>query len=471
MWSTARKPDRRASLRGRLMLLLIAGSALVWAAIAAATFVDARRHAGQLFDAQLTEYSEVLSAIAGHEAYEMAGDTLGADHEFGEACTYQVFAPNGFLLLRSHAAPATPLAASDGFSDSTVDGKRWRTFRRHDRDNQLTVIVAHALDEREAMVAGFARRLLLPLLVGLPLLAVAVWVGVSRSLAPLDRLTGELRHREAARLEPLRAEDVPREVEPLVRAMNELFARVEQSFENERRFTGDAAHELRTPLAALRTHAEVALTTARDERRQRSLEQVVAGVDRASRLVEQLLALARLDASRAVRLESLDANMLVGEAVAASREDAAARAVRMRFTTTGEVRLKGDAAMLQVMLRNLLENAIRHAGPEGEVRLAVRTAGDGRVELEIEDSGPGVPAALRERIFDRHFRAPGGGGAAGLGLSIARRVADLHGGAIEAGAGRELSGLRIVVSLAAADKDSLRRATQSGPVTRQETPT
>jgi two-component system sensor histidine kinase QseC len=457
-------PERRPSLRRRLMVLLVAGTALAWCAIAIGTWLDVRHHAGRLFDAQLTEYSEVLSAVAGHEVYEMAGEVTQLDHEYGHACTYQVYTPGGQLLMRSHAAPEAPLAARDGFSDVQAAGARWRAFLRVDAQNAMVIIVAHKMDERDALVADFARRTLWPLAVGLPLLALVVWLAVTHAVAPLERLAGQLRGREASRLAPVVAPDAPAEIRPLVDALNQLFARLEDSFENERRFTGDAAHELRTPLAALRTHAEVALTTANDERRRRSLEQVVASVDRASRLVERLLTLARLDSAQALPGLALDFAELVRDAGLELQEEARARGVEVRVMVPDEpVAVRGDPSMLQVLLRNLLENAVRHAGAHGMAKVSVvRT--EGEVELEVEDSGPGVPPELRERIFDRHFRGPGEGGSAGLGLSIARRIATLHGGRIVAQAGRSLPGLRVIVALPGIDKDSLRRPPHSGTV-------
>jgi two-component system, OmpR family, sensor histidine kinase QseC len=466
-------PEARSSLRRSLLVLLMAGTSLVWAAIAVGTFLDARHHTARIFDAQLAEYAEVLASIAGHEVYEIAPGSTTQDHahELGQACTYQVFSLVGELLLRSDSAPVTPLATRDGFSDVEVAGVAWRAFRLADAENRLLIIVAHRLDDREAVVRDFALRLMLPLLLGLPLVGVAIWIAVSRSVAPIERIAGEVRGRGLDRLSPLGADDVPREIAPLVSALNQLFERLERSFENERRFTGDAAHELRTPLAALKTHAEVALTTASDERRRRSLAHVVEGVDRASRLVEQLLALARLDASHAGFDTPVDLAEVAGEALEPMRAPGRERQIEVRLETPAVLPVvMGEGAMLHALVRNLAENALRHAPEGGVVRLRVES-GDGRVRLVVEDSGPGVAPALRGRIFDRHYRVPGSsGGAGGLGLSIARRVVELHGGAIEAGQSAELGGLRVSVSLPAVDKDSLSRHAESEAVNpRKET--
>jgi two-component system sensor histidine kinase QseC len=464
---------RRTSLRRTLLVLLMAGTSIVWLGIAVATFIDARRQTAKIFDAQLIEYSEVLSAIAGHEVHELppGWTTPDAHHEFGQACTYQVFSLGGQPLLRSHAAPEAPLSSKEGFADVEMNGTRWRAFRRADSENRLILIVAHQLEAREALVRDSALRLLVPILLGLPLIGLALWVAVSRSVAPLDRIAEELRGRKADRLSPLDADHAPEEVAPLVGALNQLFERLGRSFENERRFTGDAAHELRTPLAALKTHAEVALTTASDDRRRRSLEHVVDGVDRASRLVEQLLTLARLDSAHAGYDTPVDLVEVTEEALAPMRTLGRGREIEVRLDAQHSPAIvKGEGSILHALVRNLVENAVRHAPEHGAVRVRI-ASGMGQIRLDVEDSGPGVPPELRGRIFDRHFRAPGSsGGAGGLGLSIAKRVVELHGGRIEAGESVDLGGLRVSIWLTETDKDSLSPRGDSGAVThRKET--
>jgi len=443
---------RPSSLRGRLLALLLGGVAVAWIAIAAATYFDAREHTTRLLDAQLLEYSEVLGEIAGHEALEIAGATTRHDRSYGQACSYQVYALDGSLLLRSHDAPNAALTGTAGFSDvSTGDGRGWRAYRRIDAENGLVVIVAHASAERDALVRDLALRLVIPLAVGLPLLSVVLWLGVARALRPLDRLAREVGGRGAGHLEPLPAIDVPAEVGPLVAEMNRLFERLDASLTRERRFTGDAAHELRTPLAALRTHAEVALGATSEERRRRSLEQVVQGVERATRVVEQMLALARLDADRALAPSTrVDLDAITNEAV---RESRAAARFEGAVEVGGDLRpheVDGDAAMLRAMLRNLIDNALRFSPPAGPVR--VRLARDASCcTVEVEDAGPGVVPEMRERIFDRIFRGddPRGAGS-GLGLALVRRVVELHGGQVTAGASDALGGLRLMVELPAA---------------------
>ena len=437
---------RPVSLRRRLLALLVTGTATAWLAIAVATYFDARHHVGRLFDAQLAEYSAVLSAIAGHEVREVL-PTIGAPEDaYAQALTYQVFSLDGLLLMRSLEAPAVPLATQEGFSDVEALGVRWRALRRRDLQHGFSIVVAHRVDERDALVRDVALRQLVPLALGLPLLAGVIWVSVARATRPLRRLAAEVRARAADHLDRIDEREVPAEVAPLVNALNQLFDRVAQSFESERRFTGDAAHELRTPLAALRTQAEVALSTAHEERRRHALEQVIAGVERAGRLVQQMLALARLDAPQPLQPRPVLLRDVLEAAGAELRAEAAARSIALVREVEGAPRVMGDRAMLEVLFRNLVENAVRHAPDHGQVRLTARVDGADAV-ARVEDSGAGVAPELRERIFQRFFRAPGAGAGSGLGLSIARRIAELHHGSIAAGAS-DLGGLRVEVRLA-----------------------
>ena len=441
-------PEPAPSLRRRLLALLLGGLSIAWIAVAAATYADARLHTGRMLDAQLVEYAEVLGAIASHEALEIAGATTQHDPAYVQSCTYQVYGLDGSLLLRSHDAPNAALSPQEGFSDVRSAGIDWRAYRRTDRANGLVIIVAHGIAERDELVRHLALRLVVPLVVGLPVLAGALWLAVTRALRPLDRLAAEVRGREAGHLAPIQAAGVPAEVEPLVAATNQLFARLEQSFDNERRFTGDAAHELRTPLAALRTHAEVALTTAHEDRRRRALGQVVEGVERATRLVDQMLALARLDAAQPQPPGAqVDLRAACEEAVRDASPGAGRRGVALRLDAPGEVRVRGDGTMTLALLRNLIDNALRFAPDAGEVRVTLRKEPQHAL-LAVDDSGPGVPAEWRGRIFDRFFRGPDGRGAgSGLGLSIVERIVELHGGSVSASASPALGGLRVEARL------------------------
>jgi len=245
-------------------------------------------------------------------------------------------------------------------------------------------------------------------------------------------MASEVASRSPSNLEPVGSVVVLSEIQPLVGKLDDLLARLREAFERERRFTADAAHEIRTPLATIKTHAQVALRTAEDRQRRQSLEHVIDGVDRVARLVEQLLTLARLDREAlAVQFVPIGMTALVGEVLETLRPEAEARHVVLRPRVAAGLEVAGSPAALAILLRNVIDNAIRYA-PEGST-VEVSAEGDDRqVVLAVTDEGPGVSAEERTRIFDRFYRgagvtAPG----SGLGLSIARRVAELHRGRIE----------------------------------------
>jgi two-component system sensor histidine kinase QseC len=271
---------------------------------------------------------------------------------------------------------------------------------------------------------------------------------VTRAQRPLEALAREVGGREARNLALIEAPGAPAEIAPLVAETNQLLMRLARSFDNERRFTGDAAHELRTPLAALRTQAEVALTTASDDRRRRALEQVVAGVERATRLVEQMLLLARLDAADLTpAFAPVDLAKTCREAMADAAARARDRNVEVALDAQGELVVPGDPVMLLALARNLVDNAARYAPDSGQVRVTLRRE-ERSACLSVEDAGPGVPPEQRERIFERFYRGTEGRGeGSGLGLSIVRRVVELHGGSLGASSSPALGGLRVEVRL------------------------
>ena len=284
---------------------------------------------------------------------------------------------------------------------------------------------------RAALAESIARHLLHPLLFAVPGLAAAIWLAVGVGLAPLGRFAGEVERRAPDNLAPLALTRVPREVLPLQQALNALFARLRQSRELERRFTADAAHELRTPLAAIRTQAEVALNADDRAQARRALANVVSGAERATRLVEQLLTLARLDPQTALeRPQPIGLRALARDAVAAQAPFAARRNIDLGLLPGDERTVHGDPVLLAVLLRNLVDNAVRYTPPGGRVDLAVEeahAARGGYPLLRVTDSGPGIAPAAREQAFERFHRGPDSREeGSGLGLSIVRRIAELH---------------------------------------------
>lgn len=303
------------------------------------------------------------------------------------------------------------------------------------------------LDElRTAIAESIAAHLMHPLWVAVPLLAALIWGSVAWGLGPLRKLTDEVASRDPQNLEPL-AVAGPAETQPLVTALGGLLSRVGDLLENERRFTADAAHELRTPLAVIRTHAQVALAATDEAERRQALAGVVGGTERAAHLVDQLLFLARLEA--ALNFEDTDLAALAAAVVAEYSIRAEAKGIDLGLEPQAAGMIRGNPHLLSVLLRNLVDNAIRYGKPGGKVDVSVGSR-DGQVVLEVADNGPGIPADLRDAPFGRFRRGLGTGEeGSGLGLSIVAAVAARHLAAITIESGQGKSGVTARVAFPA----------------------
>ncbi|TAN82724.1 MAG: sensor histidine kinase, partial [Gallionella sp.] len=277
------------SLKQRLLLLVLAAVIAVWIGAAAFTYHDAREEFDEMLDAHLVQAASLLTAQASHELDEIETEHAPLLHKYSRSVAFQVWEKGNLLRLHSANAPQEHLAdKARGFSDSAIGGHRWRVFSTWDENGEYLVHVAERADVRDELARGIAGNLLRPLLISLPLLAVLLWVVVARGLRPLVDLTHEVERREPDNLAPLDAEAAPREVLPLIGRLNRLFARIDESIQKERRFTADAAHELRTPVAAIKAQAQVARSASGEVERIHALDNAILGCDRAAHLIEQL---------------------------------------------------------------------------------------------------------------------------------------------------------------------------------------
>ena len=288
---------------------------------------------------------------------------------------------------------------------------------------------AHFAEEREEVAGEIAEQLLKPMLFALPALALLLAIAIGLALAPLRQLAREVAERAPDRLDPLPIETLPAEVEPLVAKLNTLFADIMRALENERRFTADAAHELRTPLAALKAQAQVALASVDAGERQHALNQILAGCDRATHLVAQLLTLARLDAAAPHPMQNVALRPIAEDVLAMSAGEAIERHCEL-VLADGDARVRGDAALLQAMLRNLADNALRHAGAK-QIEIGILRQGKQAI-LTVSDDGKGIPATELDAVQQRFRRgASADSSGSGLGLSIVKRIVELHGGSLD----------------------------------------
>lgn len=448
---TARLPR---SLQARLLVLVLGLVMLVWAATAVKTWFDARHELDELLDSHLAQAAAILVAQQVHEMEDEHGVDAPVLHRYAPRVAFQVF-HEGRLVLRSAGAPATPMvaaarAAPGGFGTVQVDGAAWRVFATRGAERDVQVYVGEQLASRDSILWAVLRSMLWPMLVALPLLGLAVWWAVAHGVAPLRRLGTALAHRPAQALEPVTLDDAPSEMAPLLEALNGLFARIGSLLESERRFTADAAHELRTPIAAIRAQAQVALGEADDALRRRALQQTLAGCDRAARLVDQLLTLARLDAIAPGAEAEVDLGALARQVVAEAAPRAIAAGQSIDLDAGAGCLVAGDETLLAVLVRNLVDNAVRYSPAPARVAVRVERRAD-QVLLTVDDSGPGLPEPELARLGERFFRVPGSNGSgSGLGWSIVRRIAAGHHATVAAGRSAALGGLAVSVAVPAA---------------------
>lgn len=444
------------SLRGVLLVTVLAVVGLTWAGTLAWTYSAARGRVEALFDAQLARSAGVLAGLVRHELREGHGgfhlpSNPGAQAGPGGPLAFQVRRQGGEMLIRSEQAPPEPLAgARAGFADRRAGGTAWRVYTRRLTHPAIVVHVAERQALRRQLVARLLRRVGLPLLLALPVMGLLLWLAIGRAFRPLRRLAAQVAGHAPDDATPVDPGRAPREVLPLVHALNGLLDRSARSLADARRFTADAAHELRTPLASLRAQAEVARDAPDADSRRRALAELVARTDRSSRLVAQLLALARVDAADRPT-HAVDWRPVAAEAVAEAAPTALKKGVELRLEGDGEAdrplpAVAGEPETLRLVVDNLLDNAIRHAPSGTPVTVALR-AGRRAVLLCVCDRGQGLGTEDRGLLIERFRRGsrPGGEGS-GLGLSIVARVAQHYGGRLRLGS-HPHGGARVCVRL------------------------
>lgn len=422
------------SLRRRLLLILLTGMTLMLAIMVIFDHRATRQELDALFDAQLAESAHVLLGIAERNLTENIEHGIDTEspiiHEYEQTMVYQIW-NRDTLLLRTNTAPATLMGASTfpGYSQITILKRRWRLLVLWDPSHEFMIQIAEPLRGREHLANQIVIHMLLPsVALAIPLIPLLVWFMVNTGLKPLRQLRRAVVELSADQLEPLPADTVPLEIRPLIIALNDLFRRLQDSIEAERRFTADAAHELRTPLAALRTQAQVALRCDDPHDREHALRQLQTGVDRATHLIEQLLTLARLDPEEAgTRHDLILIHALAAECLATAAIQAENKKIELVLNGNPGLRLTGHAGHLTILFRNLLDNAIRYSPPHSTVIFQYHASGQQTIVIQIRDNGPGIAEKEQARVLERFYRISGTGQrGTGLGLSIVQRIATHH---------------------------------------------
>ncbi|MCQ0092334.1 ATP-binding protein [Roseovarius sp. M141] len=442
------------SLKVRLFLLLSAATGLVW--LSAVLWIDhsTRGEVEKVLDARLREAATMVSSLISDRRIDVTAGSPGPlslptpdGTRYSRQLSCQIWSLEGGLLGRSEGAPSARLTSSTqtGFSQTMVDGELWRVYATVNPELGVRVMVGDAVEVRDRLVRDVMTGFAVPAAVVLPLLAALIWLSVGRGLKPLDRLAQGLRARNPQDLSPLPVGPAPREIRPVRRALNRLFAEVEAVRATERDFVAFAAHELKTPMAGLRMQAQIARIAEDEDTRRHALQTIEHSVDRTDRLVRQLLELAAVE-RHADTSAPADLNALITDVVRDLGAIAARHGVQINVTGDG-VTIRTVPYLVHAALRNVLENAIAASPEGGTVRICLERCADG-VSISVQDQGPGIAPAQLGRITERFYRPPGARqGGSGLGLAIVASAVERLGGRMDlpppAGAGQTV---RLVLS-------------------------
>ncbi|MBK7617554.1 MAG: sensor histidine kinase N-terminal domain-containing protein [Burkholderiales bacterium] len=437
------------SLQRRLLLGALAVVLLLWCATSAFVWWDAKHEVDELLDAHLAQSAALLVAQGAHGSDNDEGANAPLLHPYARFVAFQVW-HEGKLISHSPNTGHSPLSSlQEGFEMVRLEDDDWRLFASRGTESDLQIYVAERLSARGEIVRAILDGLLLPVVFVLPLAALAVWGVVRKGLAPLRTLSATLAMRSPQALEGVSLPgETPGELKPLLHALNQLFDRIRALLDNERRFTADAAHELRTPIAAIRAQAQVAMGAADETQRQHALQSTLMGCDRATHLVEQLLTLSRLEAAEPGDMRAPVNLGAVAQRVVAELTPAALRRGQTVSLHVPVRCLAGvNEALAGVLMRNLVDNALRYSPEGGTVQVSLEAVGENTVMLCVEDSGPCMSEDDLQRLGERFFRALGNDApGSGLGWSIVRRIAKVQSAHLALQCSAALGGLAVTVA-------------------------
>jgi two-component system sensor histidine kinase QseC len=442
------------SIRKRLLYLLLSTLCAAWGIVTWQVYVSTQHEVEELFDANLAQNARVLLGLIQlaehqeeehedekHEEEEEEEDEeheeeeeiefetdLHGGHRYEKKLAFLIRAKDGSILIRSATAPLFPKPHhhSKSYSDYQIKGCWWRVFTL--KTKSLIIQTGERYDIRQELISEMMSSMLIVLLMTLPLIALLIWIIVGSSFKPLQHIANDIAKRTPEQLHPLEPDKIPLEIKALIKALNQLFSRLAHAFENERRFTADAAHELRTPLAGIKTQAQVAQRATDIQQREHALQKILIGVDRATHLVTQLLTLARIDATHRLPTTNINLHELISQIIIEQMPQALEKSIDLGLenrSTSQEIQGNQDA--LFFMLRNLIDNAIRYTPNNGQVTVSLENRQPTQITVTISDSGPGIALEQQSAIFERFYRGQHQAiQGSGLGLSIAQKVAQLH---------------------------------------------
>ncbi len=435
------------SIRRRTLTLMIGLMLTGLLILSVFNLHDSNHEIAEVYDAQLAQNARLLQGVmrmplAGKEhaeLYQAFNKALSEaapkvnGHPYESKIAFQVWNLQGEVLVHTASAPTfTSPPATAGFSDIVdLHQRQWRAFMLQDSSNNLRIWVGEREDVRSDLVGRIVRHTLWPNILGSLILAAMVWLAIGWGLKPLEDMAATLRARHSGSLEPLHLMPLPTELEPMQAALNRMLAQIQEVLGREHRFIADAAHEMRTPLAVLRVHAQNLLEAGTEQERRESLQHLISGVDRTSRLVNQLLTMARLEpqAASATSLPCIDLKASIRDSLVQMTPWLLSKGLELEFEAQdGTYLTHVDAAAIDIALNNLLTNAANFSPEQGVVTVTLKQDND-HFELTVEDQGPGIDESKSERLFER-FYSRGNDEGAGLGLTIVQAIADRMGGQV-----------------------------------------
>jgi two-component system sensor histidine kinase QseC len=373
--------------------------------------------------------------------------------QHGLTLRYQLWHTDGRLLFQSANAPSTAMSSVLGFSMETdAQGKVWRNYSIWDASHEVLAIVSEAEADRMQLVRSISISSMNPIVLGMPLFIVLLWLSVRSGLGPLTELSRAIARRDANSLVLIEESNSPPELQPMVLSLNNLMGRMQELLEAERRFNANVAHELKTPLAAIQAHLYAARQAHTEADRQRALIQAQTATERGIRLIHQMLALARLGEHLHTDMQRVNLNEIAQDVCAELIPLAMRRGQTLEIASSpGSMMVNGQADLLHQLIGNLVDNAMRYSPPHSQIVLAFDKTQTG-LRLTVSDDGPGIPEEQREQVFNRFFRlADQTISGTGLGLAICRKIAALHQAKISLSQGPEGKGLSVHIDFSAAD--------------------
>lgn len=424
------------SITKHLLILVLGISCLFWVVIAGQAYFHSQHEIAEVFDANLAQNARALYALLKHEMdddehFEIDSDLPLIGHRYQQKIAFVVRTHDGNIIARSPSAPLFPIPDQNQplYQDFQTEQYEWRVFTLNLQEGIIQTAERHFI--RNELIQEITWGTVYVFIIGLPILAILMGIAIHRSLQPLRRLVAEISQRTPEQLQPIQLQSSPPEISTVVNALNQLLQRLDYTLSNERRFTSDAAHELRTPLSALKIQAQVALRAKTIADKDKALQDVVKGVDRATHLVTQLLILARMDASQIMKKQAVDIKTVIHQVVSDLSSAALQKHIDLGVDINADKTIiQSNNEALYTLLRNLVDNAILYTPKQGQVTIFLNQD-SGYINLTVQDNGVGISIEQQQQVFERFYRGEHDKQGSGLGLSIVKRIVDLHGAHIQ----------------------------------------